>query len=544
MKRFTLSFLLLLCCAAVRSATPTETQRFLRGYRHSLCPYSLPAETNLAEIGKVAALGFDTVGISFVGPYCGGHIRFSTLDQAIALVKKRGARVVLHLSPRFLETEGISDRLDNGRVIPNVWNRSPNYAMLDIFDPAQRAKCCDWFRICAKRYGKDRRVAAFLLAWGYQSETGFYHGDFTTSAANLGSECAGYSNHALAAFNRWRAGQRLLPLAALPRPSLERQSDDYILFMRFRSEFVRNVFQREIVAAVKAQTRAPVGIYAYISVNAENYARNWTNSPNADFYRSAGSASSFDMSRTLINSGIGWEDSELHDGRWNFTAACMERDEARQIARGGVFHTMYTRLYAMEPQWEPGVFDKVAAFLKTQTLAQKIRRQPPTIALYQPTWGAAALPGRSQTNPFLPRSGYAHYIEKMVGLAESFGLPYQLITEADLTDMTRLRRFRHILVPMWDLIPRVVGERAASALASDPRVLGISLQEKPLTRSQFRDVLRTAGIPICLDFNSNSILASRTANLLYNWGETPIRVTVPEQHEPILLSPYVYRFVP
>ncbi|MCP6726238.1 hypothetical protein NL526_29695, partial [Klebsiella pneumoniae] len=80
-----------------------------------------------------------------------------------------------------------------------------------------------------------------------------------------------------------------------------------------------------------------------------------------DFYRSAGSASSFDIGRTLLDSGVGWEDAELHDGKWDFTAACMRRDEARQIARGGAFHAMHVRVYTMEPQWEPGIYDKVCA---------------------------------------------------------------------------------------------------------------------------------------------------------------------------------------
>lgn len=537
--------LVLLCsvCAIAEAATPAKTQRFLRGYRHSWCPYALPRETSLAEIEKVARLGFDTVGISFVGPYNGGDMDFSTLDEAVRMVGERGQRVVLFLTPRFLKSEGVADQLDNGKVIPHIWNKNPNYSMVDIFDPSQRAKFVDWCRRCAARYGKDKRVAAFVLGWGYQGETGFYNGDWNTKFEWMGSECAGYSPHALVEFNKWRRRKGLPEVAALPLPSLTEQPDDYVLFHRFRSEFIRGVFHREMIAAVNEHTRLPVGIYAYLSASTDSYARDWTDAPNADFYRSAGSAASFDLTRTLIDSGIGWEDSQLHDGKWNFTAACMERDQARQVAKGGVFHAMYVRVYETEPQWEKDLFAKVASFLKTQRLEKNVRRSEPTVALFQPTWGAAALPGRSEAQKFLSKVEYWHYIGKMIGLVESFGLPYDLVTEWDLLDATRLKRFEHIIVPMWECIPQVIGEPRYRQLAKDERLVRISLKEWALTRSEFRELLKKVGIETGLDFDSDKILAGRTHNLLYNWGEEPIRVRLPEQKKQVELEPYQYLFV-
>lgn len=534
---------LLACCVAGRCAAVSETRQFLYEHRHAWLPYPLPAETNMAEVQKVIDLGFDTVGLCFAGPYNGGKMDFTKLDEAIEAVAKAGQRVVLQITPRFYEHEGISDTLASGKVIPNVWNRNPNYCMVDPFNPRQRKKFTGYIELCAKRYGRDKRIAAFVVGWGYQGETGFFNGDWNTDPALLGSDCGGYSRYALAQFNKWRSNRNLPVLRELPLPSEIEQSDDYILFHRFRYEFARDVFQSEMIAAVKAHSDYPVGIYAYIPGDTNSYARNWTSTPNADFYRSATTAASYDLTRTLLDSGIGWEEAWLHDGKWNYTAACMERDEARQIAKGGVFHAMYIRIYNTEPQWEKGVFEKVVSFLKTQDLAKKVRRSRPVVALYQPTWGASALPARSAAQKFLPKIECWQHILKMIGLTESFGLPYQLVTESDLLEPSRLSGFKHIIVPMWDYLPRVLGQSRYNALAKDARVLPIPMKDRALTRSEFREILKRAKIETFLDFDSDKILAGRTYNLVFNWDEQPIRVKVPERNDEIELRGYQYVFL-
>ena len=420
----------------------------------------LPAETTLQEIESVARRGFDAVGVSFVGPYNGGQIDFSTLDAAVELVAKYKARTVLHLAPRFSEGDRMGDTLHNGTFLPHVWNRSPHYSVVDIFDPRQQTLFFDYLARVAQRYGHDKRIAGFALGWGYMGETGFFFGDFLSDFTQIGATCAGYSEHALRAFNRWRTSQRLTPLETLPLPTVEHQSADYIAFQRFRAEWVRDVFQRGMVGAVKAHTNVPVGIFGYVAANPNNYARCWQSTPNADFYRSAASASSFDITHTLLDSGVGWEDAELHDGKWDFTAACMQRDEARQIARGAAFHSMYIRVYKTEPQWEPDIYDKICTFLKTQTLPRQIRRENSTVALYQPSWGTAALPAQSAKQPFLPNHAHAAHITKMIGLVESFGLPYRLITEADLMDPNRLRPYQHLILPLWNMMDRILDPEA------------------------------------------------------------------------------------
>jgi len=524
------------------AAHASDARAFLR-LRHSWCPYALPAETTLSEIESVAKRGFDAVGISFVGPYNGGGIDFSTLDAAVALVAKHGARAVLHLAPRFSEADRAGDVLNDGTVLAHVWNRSPNYSVADIFDPRQRGLFHDYLRIVAKRYGKDPRVAGFALGWGYMGETGFFFGDFLANFSLLGAVCAGYSDHALREFNAWRSRHGMTAVDRLPVPSPLRQSDDYARFQRFRSEWVRDVFQKGLVAAVKEHTSLPVGIFGYIAANPNNYARCWQSTPNADFYRSAASASSFDITRTLLDSGVGWEDAEMHDGKWDFTFACLRRDEARQIARGGAFHAMHVRVYETETQWERGVFDKVCDFLRTQPLARKVHREPPQVALFQPTWGVAALPAESARQPFLPNRAHSRHLTKMIGLVESFGLPYRLITETDLIDRNRLRSYKFLLVPMWDALPRILEGKTYRMLARDRRVVPLPLLDRPYTRTEFRDRLKLAGIPGRLDFDAETILAGRFANLVYNWTNRLTQVRIPESADPLNLAPHEYRLI-
>lgn len=526
--------------AMQRAEAGDSAGRFL-GLRHAWCPYALPNETTLQEIESVAQRGFDAVGISFVGPYNGGQIDFSTLDAAIALVAKHKARAVLHLAPRFSEGDKMGDTLHDGTFLPHIANRSPNYSVVDIFEPRQQLLFFDYLERVGQRYGRDRRVAGFALGWGYMGETGFYFGDFLSDFSQIGATCAGYSAHALREFNLWRAPHGFPPLEKLPLPSPTEQSPDYIRFLRFRAEWVRDVFQKGMVRAVKTHTEAPVGIFGYIAANPNNYARNWQATPNADFYRSAASASSFDITRTLLDSGVGWEDAELHDGKWDFTAACMRRDEARQIARGAAFHAMLIRVYKTEPQWEPDMYDKVCAFLKTQTLNRQIRRENPTVALYQPSWGAAALPAQSAKQPFLPNAAHARHLTKMIGLVESFGLPYRLVTEADLMNPQSLRPYKHLLLPLWDVLDRILPPEDYQRLTADSRVVKIPLANRPLTRTALRAQLKQARIPTRLDFDADTVLAGRVANLVYNWTNAPLTVRIPEQPTPLTLAAHEYR---
>ncbi len=526
------------------SATIKETQEFLQGHRHAWLPYPFPFETSTNELARLLTYDFDTIGLLFAGSYNGGNIDFSTLDGAIEMVAAKGKKVTLHFTPRFEESDGISDRLSDGSTIKNNPHKNPNASMIDVFDQRQRDKFCDYLELCARRYGKDPRVAGFVVGWGYMGETGFYIGDYLTDFNRIGSVASGYSAHALEEFNRWRRKEHLPELSELPMPSVVGPSRDYVLFHRFRNEFAGGVFQKEAVARMKAHTHKPVGTFGYISVNVANYGRDWAPTPNVDFYRTAASAASFDLHRTLADSGVGWEDSELHDGKWNFTLACLQRDIARQIAHGAVFHAMPVRVYETEPQWETNLFPRLAAFLISQHLADEVRRVPAEIALFQPTWAAAALPVRSAVNPFVPRADVQRHLSKMVGLVESFGLPYELITERELLSPAALRRFHHIIVPMWNLMPQVLGEKRQAELARDSRIIPIPLKHEPESRSEFRELLRRQGIATRLDFEGEKIRAGRVNNLVFNWTDQPIKIKIPESDQQFLLQAMDYRFLP
>ncbi|MDB6124475.1 MAG: hypothetical protein JWQ71_3468 [Pedosphaera sp.] len=297
-----------------QSATVRETQSFLRDHHHAWLPYPFPYETTTNELARLLTYDFDAIGLLFAGSYHGGNIDFSQLDTGINMVASRGKKVVLHLTPRFDESDGVFDRLSDGSTLTNQWNKNPNASMIDLFDVQQRKKFNHFLELCAKRYGRDARVLGFVIGWGYMGETGFYIGDYLTDFNRIGSVASGYSPHSLKEFNHWRQRQHLPELRELPMPSIGAQSRDYILFHQFRTEFAGEIFQKEAVAQVKAFTRKPVGTFGYISVNVANYGRDWTPTPNADFYRSAAAAASFDLHRTLVDSGVGWEDNEFHDG--------------------------------------------------------------------------------------------------------------------------------------------------------------------------------------------------------------------------------------
>jgi hypothetical protein len=519
--------------------------QFLRGYHHGFCPYALPRETSYEEILTVVDQGYDAVGVIFCGPYNGGDVDWSALDHIIGELAQRGIKTVIHAHPRFYEWEGINDVLNTGKSIVHRWDRNPNYSMIDVFDPAQRWRFHDYLRRCADRYGKNPNVIGFCILWGYQGETGFYNGDFLTDFSLIGSECAGYSPWALVEYNRWRESLGLTPLDKLPQPRLDRQTDDYIAWMRFRDWYVGEIFQRGAVDAMKAETDRPIGLQAYLPASPENYARNWCFTPNADFFRSAGSTASYDLPRTLIDSAIGWEDAWLHAGKWDYTFPCMRRDQLRQMARGGVFHGMWCRLYESESQWEQEIYPKVSRFLIGQKESDRIRTATPTVGLFQPTWSTAVFPARGKRWPFLPPVEAREYVCKMTGLVESFGLPYRLVTEADLLAPARMKDLEWILLPMSDMAERFLGNEAAKRILSDGRAVPIVYQPGPLTRTELRGILESRSIPTRLDYDGELPICGRIHNLVYNWTpeEQTISIPSPDGERELHLEPHECAFL-
>jgi hypothetical protein len=233
------------------------------------------------------------------------------------------------------------------------------------------------------------------------------------------------------------------------------------------------------------------------------------------------------------------EDTGFSDGARDRTAANLEVDAARQIAKGASVIAMYLRDFNTSA-WEPGTFEKLSTWLRTQRLHEQAHHPILTIALYQPTWGTSALPARDAVHKFAPKWEYTLFLTKMIGLVESFGLPYRLITEADLMDRSRLKGFTHIIVPIWDYIPRIVGPSAYRSLEKDPRIVGIPAANRSLTRTEFRKILNNAAIPSQLDYDSDYSYVGRYGNMLYNRHNRAVTVKIPERNSDITLQPYQY----
>ena len=504
--------------------TNPATESFLRNYRHAYHPYSLPLETSLDEIARTAGYGFNAMGIGFCGPFDGGNINWSSLDNAVNMLSKRNLKVVIHIYPRFVDSEGIADTLSDGRRITHTWNKSPEYAMIDVFNPLQRMKFDQYLADAAERYGNNPSVIGFCFGWGYLGETGFFIGDFMANGNNQGNAAAGYSSCALYEYNKWRKSHGKVTLDSLPMPSISNPSEDYIDWMHFRHFYTANVFEAEAIAAMKAKTNKPIGTFAYLPASPQSYARGWSCPPNADFLRTAGSAASYDNTRTLSDSAIGYEDNVIQDAPWQFNSTQMQCDEARMIAKGTTFHCMFYKGYETEPQWEAGLFGKVSKFLLTQNLYKQIKPEPAIIALFQPTWSTAALPARDAEHLFIPSPQHEDYISRMVGLVESFGLPYKLVTEDDLLDANAMKAYKWIILPLSDLASKFLGAEKAKELLSDPRVIAIKTRTSPVPRSEMRLMLQTKKVPIYFDYDSDKILAGRVNNLIFNWSADNLRV--------------------
>lgn len=513
--------------AAVADAPlPPTVRHLLLHNTHGMLPYAFPRETSFDELDRVLAHRFDIVGISFCGPYSGGVIDFAALDAAVRRIHDAGSQTLVHLMPRFLPDEAVGDTLNDGTRIPHAWNRNPNYAVIDVFDPAQTAKFNDYLARVAERYGNDPRIAAFCIGWGFQGETGFFTGDFNAGFEKMGSVSAGYSDHALRTFNAWRGQHDRPEIDALPQPSLADADPVYVDFMRFRSRWIANRFQADAARAMKRHTAKPVGLFAYLPAGKESYARNWVSTPNADFYRSAGSAASYDNARTLSDSGIGWEDSRLHAGRWDFTFAAMRRDQLRMMAHGAAFHAMFCRHYTNEPQWEPGVYDKVARFIRDEApdLRTRIRTVPPDIGLLLPTWSCAAWPGRSEAQPFLPAEDLLRFIRQHVGIVESFGLRYRLLTEDDLVRPEAWKDVRLILVVAGNRLEPALDDDTLKALREATNVAWLDFTGQAPSRAAVRAILRRRGVPVFFDHDGDLPIAGMVGNIVFNWRPEPTRV--------------------
>ncbi len=309
-------------------------------------------------------------------------------------------------------------------------------------------------------------------------------------------------------------------------PSTAEQSREYIDLMHFRFDWLSNHFQAGAVRAMKQYTEKPIGVFAYLPSGKESYARNWCPTPGADFYRSAGSAASYVLPRTLSDSGIGWEDSMLHAGRWDFTFAAMRRDELRMMAHGAAFHAMFCRVYDTEPQWEKDIYDKMAAFIKSDApqLRSRIIHEKTDVGLFLPTWSCAAWPGKSAQQPYIPMDGVHGFIRLHTGIIESFGLRYRLVTEEDLAQANGCSDLNLVFIVAGNHLNKALGDKIVKQLKSDPRYAWVTYDGQNPARSAIRAILEKSQIPIYLDYDSEDPIAGMVNNVLFNWKPESVEV--------------------
>lgn len=547
MKTLFVIALVALVSSAALSARVDPVEKFLSGQTHCMYPPVVNYASSPKEMARCTAdLGYDVVHIGFCGPYNSGNIDTSSVDESLSLLDAKGKKAVLYVNPRFNRDEGICDTLNDGRIITNQWNVGCNAFMVDVFDEAQRGKFADYIARIAQKYGTDDRVAGFVVSWGYMGETGFWIGDFLGDFGLVGTENSGYSKAALVEFNKWRKKHKLAALKSLPLPSPAGQSRDYVLFHRFRAEFVRDVFHRDLIAAAKKHTKKPVGIYNYVSVSTYSGARDWTGSPTADFLRSGGCTASLDMKRTLIETGVGVEDTGLSDGARTANAENLERDMARQIARGNTIMFMY--IDSMDsPPWEKGTIDKLSTWVLTEQkkIEAKMKRTKPLVAVYQPTWGTNALPSQDEKHLFLSKLSYEAYFSRMMSLTESCGVNYVPVTEDDLLEPKKLwKSYRKLILPMWgDCLKLVLGPDLYEAYSKDARVARIPLMERAPTRTEFKSYLSAIGIKGRLDYNGEKVVVGMQYNMVYNFDNSPHDVVVDGVLK-VHLEPCSWTFVP
>ena len=90
---------------------------------------------------------------------------------------------------------------------------------------------------------------------------------------------------------------------------------------------------------------------------------------------------------------------------------------------------------------------------------------------------------------------------------------------------------------------RVLDKPTFNRLAQDRRTIRLPLMERPYTRSELRARILSAGLVPRLDYDSDRILAGRTGDLVYNWTNGPLRVTISTASAPLDLAPHVTRWI-
>ena len=214
------------------------------------------------QMDDAVSAGYDTVMLKIhPSPAPDGALDFSIHEEVIGWATERGLGLILAVlgwvglgDGEFYDTDA------SGEQIPN---------RLDPFWPRAMARLEWYYGEVLRHYADDPNVVAFAPTWGIYGEAGFSR------------PTAGYSVHALARFNEWRAKEGLPPLERVPTQAAG-PGTDYNLFIRFRWMYIEREFSAMIQRLKTRAPGIPVGMWQELYA-VSGYEWNMVEVPSADF---------------------------------------------------------------------------------------------------------------------------------------------------------------------------------------------------------------------------------------------------------------------
>lgn len=193
------------------------------------------------QMEDARSAGYDTIMLK-VHPSVSEEntVDFASTDKLIRQAEDKGFKVLLAIlgwvglgNGRFWDVE------EDGTKIPN---------QLDPFWPEAMRQVEWYYGQIIERYRWDPRVVGFAPTWGIYGEAGFT------------SLTAGRSEHALARFNEWLAGQGLGTVSRLPTRH-SGPNTDFNRFVRFRYLYIERRFDEIVGRLKKIAGNLPVGMW-------------------------------------------------------------------------------------------------------------------------------------------------------------------------------------------------------------------------------------------------------------------------------------------
>ena len=445
------------------------------------------------------------------------------------------------LAPRFDPEDGLTpvveDRLSDGTVIQNRYNKAPNYAIIDVTDQAQRDRFQQYVREICSHLHNNTNVVGFNLAWGMLGEAGHTNNNAT---GVYYTAMSGYSVNSLNKFKTWLA-DRGLPggdtidvnvQATWPVPSPTSQSDLYMNFIRFQQEQIME-FNYEAIAAAKSVTDKPMSLFSYRYWGLSQYARCWSPTPNADHVHSVFGEGSEDYSREISDTGLHGGISVLTTFQpqpWLYDVF-LKRDMARGISHWAMlFENYYSEGNTYyNPELFPGLSRTVIS--RYDGMGETVVPRDTKAAVVVPSWSCAAIPANDATNLYMPK--YRSDIPPIYNRLESLGINYDLIIEEDLQNpvlQTTASTYDAVILPYADYVQNAFWSQEWTNLTSalGSKLYQINTESVP-DLATFEQAMSDRGEGSHLDLGLNGDGKCQVGmfnNILYNVEQEVNTVTV------------------